>query len=144
MFERGGTVCGCIFFSMSSCAWRKNSPASTQTEVVPSPTSSSCTFEMSISTFAAGFCAAACPQIGQPLGAFRSRGIGGVGARDEAAHVDEDRLEDGGAVVGHRDVAPAVGRLQDLIHPLGTERGFYKVGDRQRADDGRLPGGVWG
>ena len=47
-------VCGWIFFSISSCACRRNSPASTHTEVVPSPTSSSCTFEMSISTFAAG------------------------------------------------------------------------------------------
>mmetsp|Transcript_50420 Transcript_50420/g.109283 ORF Transcript_50420/g.109283 Transcript_50420/m.109283 type:complete len:253 (-) Transcript_50420:245-1003(-) len=48
------TVCGCIFFSMSSAPCLRSSPARTQTEVVPSPTSSSCTFEMSMSTLAAG------------------------------------------------------------------------------------------
>ena len=49
------TVCGCIFWIVTSfSASRSNSDASTQTEVVPSPTSSSWTFEMLTKIFAAG------------------------------------------------------------------------------------------
>lgn len=40
-------VIGCIFCSMSFSASFNNSPASTTTDVVPSPTSSSCTFDIS-------------------------------------------------------------------------------------------------
>ena len=40
-------VMGWIFWLTSCSASRSSSPASTTTDVVPSPTSSSCTFEMS-------------------------------------------------------------------------------------------------
>ena len=46
-------VWGWIFWSTSFSASRRSSAASTVTDVVPSPTSSSCTFEMLTSTFAA-------------------------------------------------------------------------------------------
>jgi hypothetical protein len=51
------------------------------------------------------------------------------------AHIDEDRLEDGGAVVGDGDVARPVGRLQDLVHPLRAKGRLDQVGDRKRAAD---------
>jgi hypothetical protein len=47
-------VCGWIFCEIRSSATLSSSPASTHTDVVPSPTSSSWTFEISTSTLAAG------------------------------------------------------------------------------------------
>ena len=47
-------VCGWIFKSISFSASRKSSDAKTVTDVVPSPTSSSCTFDNSTRILAAG------------------------------------------------------------------------------------------
>ena len=45
---------GCTLWLISFSASRSSSPASTTTDVVPSPTSASCTLEMSTNTLAAG------------------------------------------------------------------------------------------
>eukprot|EP00052_Salpingoeca_macrocollata_P024202 m.215650 g.215650 ORF g.215650 m.215650 type:complete len:317 (+) comp22205_c16_seq1:1195-2145(+) len=50
------TTMGCAFCSMNSDAAARNSPARMMTEVVPSPTSSSCVREISIMDLAAGCC----------------------------------------------------------------------------------------
>ena len=46
-------VMGWTFWLTRYSAWRRSSPAKTTTEVVPSPTSSSCALEMSTRTLAA-------------------------------------------------------------------------------------------
>mmetsp|Transcript_42817 Transcript_42817/g.91394 ORF Transcript_42817/g.91394 Transcript_42817/m.91394 type:complete len:257 (+) Transcript_42817:944-1714(+) len=48
-------ICGCTPSSMYGLHSRRNSPASSTTEVVPSPTSASCDIEMSTSVLPAGW-----------------------------------------------------------------------------------------
>ena len=50
--------------------------------------------------------------------------------------VELDRLEDRRAVVRHVYVARRH-RLQDLVHPFGTQRAFDEVAERKRADERR-------
>ena len=59
-------VCGWIFWLKSFSASLNNSPANTQTEVVPSPTSSSCVLEISIKIRAAGLLTAIAFKIVAP------------------------------------------------------------------------------
>mmetsp|Transcript_34240 Transcript_34240/g.58610 ORF Transcript_34240/g.58610 Transcript_34240/m.58610 type:complete len:562 (+) Transcript_34240:259-1944(+) len=50
--------------------------------------------------------------------------------------VDEDRLQNGGTVVGDGDMATLARGLQNLVHPLRPQRGLHEIGDRERAHNG--------
>lgn len=110
--QASGRAIGCMFWLMSFSASRSSSPASTTTLVVPSPTSASCTFEMSTSTFAAGLsmyrlCRMVAPSlVTVTLSPLCARGTSAAprACRGTARH-----------------------GLQDLVHALRPQRALHQV-----------------
>src|SRR5436190_908497 len=109
-------VCGCIFFSTSFSASRKSSAARTATDVVPSPTSSSCTLEILTSTFAAALSRAIALRMVAPSFVTMMSPV-------ELEGVSQQTV----CSVMFVAIHDLIRRLQNLIHPLGSQSAFHKI-----------------
>src|SRR2546430_2386168 len=124
-------VCGWIFLSTSFSASRSSSAASTATEVVPSPTSSSCTLEMLTRTFAAALSRAMDLRIVAP--SFVTM----ISPVDLRPRRQRRRYCAARTLTRNRG---GIRRLKYLVHALGTERALYEIPNRYRTDKGGEPG----
>ena len=110
---------GCTLWLISFSASRSSSPASTTTDVVPSPTSASCTLEISINTLAAGLSTCMDCRIVAPSFVTVTLSLPWRWPKQ----LGKGRLW---RPAGRCDAATHHG-LQDLVHALGPQRRLHQV-----------------